>query len=171
MKRWWVPVMRGISLVLIMWIVVAVFAAVPFWLRATEWPGVKWTAWPWLVVAAILPPIVVLAMTLGADARVPRLRVPTIAPIALGPRGTRTYFRDLPGILRGAAMCFAFVALARPQNTLRDEQSGERGIDIVIVLDLSGSMRAIMDAPTAGAPTEQHGKRPTRLDTAKDVIL
>jgi Ca-activated chloride channel family protein len=31
-------------------------------------------------------------------------------------------------------------------------------------------MRAIMDAPTQG-PAEQHGKRPTRLDTAKDVIL
>jgi len=40
---------------------------------------VKWTSWPWLVVAAVLPPIVLLAMTLGADARVPRLRVPTIA--------------------------------------------------------------------------------------------
>jgi Ca-activated chloride channel family protein len=169
-KRWWVQFLRGLGLVLAMWAVVAAFAIVPVWLRAAEWLTVKWTAWPWLIVAGVLPPIILLAMTLGADARVPRLRVPTIAPIALGPRGTRTYFRDVPGVLRGAAMCFAFVALARPQNTLRDEQSGERGIDIVIVLDLSGSMRAIMDAPAQG-PAEQHGKRPTRLDTAKDVIL
>jgi Ca-activated chloride channel family protein len=153
-----------------MWLVVAVVAIVPFWLRASDWPSVKWTSWPWLIVAGVVPPIVLLAMTLGADARVPKLRVPTIAPIVFGPRGTRTYFRDLPGILRGAAMCFAFVALARPENTLRDEQSAERGIDIVIVLDLSGSMRAIMDAPTSNAPPER-GKRPTRLDTAKDVIL
>jgi Ca-activated chloride channel family protein len=169
-NRWWAPWLRGIGLVLAMWAVVALAAVVPAWMRAEDWPNAKWTAWPWLIVAVILPPIVLLAMTLGADARVPRLRIATVAPIALGPRGTRTYFRDIPGILRGAALCFAFVALARPQNVLRDEQSGERGIDIVIVLDLSGSMRAIMDTPTEPMAA-QHGKRLTRLDTAKDVIL
>jgi Ca-activated chloride channel homolog len=169
MNRWWLPWLRGAGLVLAMWALVAVAAIVPAWMRWADWPAVKWTAWPWLVVAVIVPPVVLLAMTLGADARVPRLRIATVAPLALGPRGTRTYLRDLPGILRGAALCFAFAALARPENVLRDDQSGERGIDIVIVLDLSGSMRAIMDAPTT--PAEQHGKRPTRLDTAKDVIL
>lgn len=169
MNRWWMNWLRGLGLVVAMWCVAALAAIVPVWLRLGEWSTVKWTSWGWLVVAGIAPPIFLLAMTLGADARIPKLRIPTIAPLVLGPRGTRTYFRDVPGVLRGAALVFAFAALARPQNTLRDEQSGERGIDIVIVLDLSGSMRAVMDA--SGPLTTDHGKRPTRIDTAKDVIL
>jgi len=167
--RWWMPWLRGLGLVFATCVVATLAAIVPIWMRIGEWQTVKWQHWPWLVVAGIVPPIVLLAMTLGADARIPRLRIPTIAPIALGPRGARTYFRDLPGVLRGAALVFLFASLARPENTLRDEQSGERGIDIVIVLDLSGSMRAAMDA--GGPLTADRGKRPTRLDTAKDVIL
>ena len=168
--RWWWPWLRGLALVVAMWLVVAAVGVVPYWLRANDWSAVKWTGWAWWIAAFAIPPIVVLAMTVGADARVPKLRVPTIAPLATGPRGTRTYFRDVPGVLRGAAMFFAFAALANPTLMLHDQQSGERGIDIVIVLDLSGSMRAIMDAPVD--PKEAaSGKRPTRLDTAKDVIL
>ncbi len=168
MKGWWVAPLRGFALILVLCGVIVLGAVVPAWLRGSEWLTVKWTAWPWFIAAASVPPLVLLAMTLGADARVPRLRISTIAPLMTGPRGTRTHFRDLPAILRSAALFFAFVALARPQNTLHDEQSSERGIDIVVVLDLSGSMRAVMDAPSSGA---QHGKRPTRIDTARDVIL
>jgi Ca-activated chloride channel family protein len=170
MNRWWWPWLRGLALVVAMWLVVLAAGAVPFWLRIEDWPNAKWIAWGWWIAAFAVPPIVVLAMTLGADARVPKLRIPTIAPLATGPRGTRTFFRDVPGVLRGAALFFAFAALARPQNVLHGEQAGERGIDIVIVLDLSGSMRAIMDAPTDPHVATQ-GKRLTRLDTAKDVIL
>jgi Ca-activated chloride channel family protein len=170
MTRWWAPWLRGAALVVAMWLVVMLAGIVPFWLRIEDWPAVKWVSWGWWIAAFAVPPIVVLAMTLGADARVPKLRIPTIAPLATGPRGTRTYFRDVPGILRGAAIFFAFAALARPENVLHGEQAGERGIDIVIVLDLSGSMRAVMDAPTSRAAVTE-GKRPTRLDTAKDVIL
>lgn len=169
-RRWWWPWLRGLALVVAMWLVVLVAGAVPFWLRAQDWPGVKWLSWPWWIAALVVPPVVVLAMTLGADARVPRLRVPTIAALASGPRGTRTHFRDVPGVLRGAALFFAFAALARPENVLHGEQAGERGIDIVIVLDLSGSMRAIMNSPSNPTAARQ-GKRLTRLDTAKDVIL
>lgn len=169
MTRWWMAWLRALGLVVAMACVVALAAIVPVWLRLEEWSTVKWTSWGWLVVAAVAPPILLIAMTLGADARIPKLRISTIAPLVLGPRGTRTYLRDVPGVLRGAALVFAFAALARPQNVLRDEQSGERGIDIVVVLDLSGSMRAVMEA--SGPLSVQHGKRPTRLDTAKDVIL
>jgi len=84
----------------------------------------------------------------------------------------RTRLRDVPGMLRGAALVLGVLALARPQNVLRGEDADEKGIDIVIVLDLSGSMRALMDADEA--PARAHGgeiKRLTRLETAKEVIL
>jgi Ca-activated chloride channel homolog len=171
MKPWWVTLLRACALVFAMLVLIAAAGTAPAMLRPGDWGVAKWTQWGWLIPAAVVPPLVLLAMTLGADARIPKLRIPTIAPLTTGPRGTRTYFRDVPAVLRAAALFFAFAALSRPQILLHDEESSERGIDIVVVLDLSGSMRAIMDAPSNEPLAAQHGKRLTRLDTAKEVIL
>jgi Ca-activated chloride channel family protein len=173
----------------------ALAAVWPALMRGDAWGSARWTAWPgvlgahpstadalawfarlgWcgaLAAALLLVPYVVWRMTLGADARVPRLGLPTIAPIALGPRGWRTPLRDVPGVLRGAALVLAVLALGRPQSVIRSETEEEKGIDIILVLDLSGSMKAIMDAPTADLPGSGGGrKRPTRLDVAKDVLI
>jgi Ca-activated chloride channel family protein len=150
----------------------------PIATRGEAWLSARWSS-PWWLVLAVAVPFVVYRMTIGADLRVPRLSMPTLAPIVTGPRGWRTTIRDLPGVLRGAALLMGLLALARPQNVLRGEDAEERGIDMVVVLDLSGSMRALMDAPsTTQIPTRggpQLGDKPlrrlTRLDTAKEVIL
>ena len=125
-----------------------------------------------LVVIVIVCSLVLWRMTLAADARTPRLRLATVAPLVTGPRGFRTKLRDMPGMVRVAALAIALLAIARPQNVLRGENTDEKGIDIVLVLDLSGSMRALMDADSAPARS-QGGQvtRLTRLDTAKEVIL
>jgi Ca-activated chloride channel family protein len=140
--------------------------------RGEAWKGAKWTLW-YALLGLVLVPVVVYKMTLGTDGREPRLTLPTIAPLLAGPRGLRSKLRDVPGMLRGAALVMGILAIARPQDVLRGENAEERGIDIVIVLDLSGSMRAVMDNPDApniavGADGKEH--RATRLDTAKDVI-
>jgi Ca-activated chloride channel family protein len=144
----------------------------PVFARGEAWLSAKWLAplWVTLPVALVAVGWVVWRMTLGADARVPRLALPTLAPLLLGPRGLRSKLRDAPGVLRGAAVLLSILALARPQSVLRGENAEERGIDIVIVLDLSGSMRALMDQPTDSL---QGGRaaRLTRLETAKQVIL
>src|SRR5260370_21322163 len=113
-------------------------------------------------------------MRLGGAAGDPRLGLPTVAPLALGPRGWRTPLRDAPGILRGAALILAILALGRPQSVLRGETEEEKGIDIVLVLDLSGSMAAIMsESPGefASPPSRGARHRPTRLDVAEDVLI
>jgi Ca-activated chloride channel homolog len=167
--------------------------------RGEAWLSARWMAWPgplgahpstadtlgWLgragwcvalVAALALVPYLVWRMTLGADARVPRLGLPTVAPLMIGPRGWRTSLRDMPGMLRGAALVMAVLALGRPQSVLRGETEEEKGIDIVLVLDLSGSMAAIMDAPgnavpgPGGGPTASR-HRATRIDVAKDVLI
>jgi Ca-activated chloride channel family protein len=176
-------------------IVLAAGLVYPLLARGEAWRSAIWTAWPgklgdhpstadallWLVhagwcvllvagLAAV--PVLVWRATLGVDARVPRLGLPTIAPLALGPRGWRAGFRDAPGVLRGAALVLAVLALGRPQSVLRGETAEEKGIDIILVLDLSGSMAAVMDAPTdevPGARTPKH--RPTRIDVAKEVLV
>ncbi len=153
-----------------------VLAAVyPVFARGDAWWSAKWAA-PWWLAGALLVPYVVYRATFGADDRVPRLALPTVAPLLTGPPGLRTRFRYLPGVLRGAALVMGLLALARPQNVLRGEDAEERGIDMVVVLDLSGSMRALMDAPDTSKPAPQAGgdrgpRRLTRLDTAKEVIL
>src|SRR5579883_2293440 len=154
--------------------VLAVALVYPALARGEAWQSAVWMHPWWLLLAAPIP-FVVWRMTLGHDRRVPVLSFPTVAPLLAGPRGWRTRIRDLPGILRGAALAMAVLALARPQNVLRGESAEERGIDIVVVLDLSGSMRAVMDAPggmaPAPSPGARQGRRATRLDTAKDVIV
>jgi Ca-activated chloride channel family protein len=140
--------------------------------RREAWASATWLN-PWWLLALAAVPFAVWRMTLGADARVPRLAVPTVMPLTKGPRGWRTRLRDVPGVVRGAALVLAILALARPQNVLRGEDEEERGIDIVLVLDLSGSMQALMDAEDATpSPTRsQPLRRLTRLETAKEVIL
>jgi Ca-activated chloride channel family protein len=170
----------------------------PAFARGEAWQSAQWAAWPgplgvhpstadalsWVVRASgclalgaglLAVPVVVWRMTLGADSRVPRLGVPAIAPIVLGPRGWRAPLRDAPGVLRGAALVLAVLALGRPQSVLRGESNEERGIDIILVLDLSGSMQAVMDAPVEELtrdPSERGPRhRPTRIDVAKDVLI
>ena len=69
----------------------------------------------------------------------------------------RSRFRHFPFILRMLALCFIVIALARPQSSLSHKKVDVEGIDIVVALDISGSMMA-MDF------------RPNRLDACKSVI-
>jgi len=191
--RWVRGALVGLSSVAVL----AVACVWPALARGEAWQSARWAAWPgplgvhpstadalsWMVRAGgclalgaglLAIPFVVWRMTLGADSRVPRLGLPTIAPVVLGPRGWRASLRDAPGVLRGAALVLAVLALGRPQSVLRGENDEERGIDIILVLDLSGSMSAVMDAPTddLGRRGERvAGHRPTRIDVAKDVLI
>ena len=157
----------------------------PLLARAEAWRSAIWTVpiLAWLPpnarlmalgsVALLVSAVVTWRMTLAADTRTPRMRLAAIAPLVTGPRGFRTRLRDLPGMLRGAALVLGILALGRPQNVLRGDESNERGIDMVVVLDLSGSMRALMDAdaPSQTRTPRAPAQRLTRLETAKDVLL
>jgi Ca-activated chloride channel family protein len=80
---------------------------------------------------------------------------------------------DLPYVLRAAALVFLVAAMCRPINVKKDERAEDKGIDIVLVMDLSGSMRAILDGNAddlPGAPDLDPKERLTRLDTAKIVV-
>ncbi len=70
--------------------------------------------------------------------------------------GLRAYLRHLLFALRMIAFVLIIIALARPQSTNRWESVTTEGIDIVMAIDISGSMRA-MDF------------KPNRLEAAKEV--
>ena len=67
-------------------------------------------------------------------------------------------FRHLPFILRLLALSCLIVALARPQTRNDRQQMQGEGIDIVLCMDVSGSMGS-------------RDIQPTRLEAAKDVAV
>jgi Ca-activated chloride channel family protein len=73
------------------------------------------------------------------------------------PKSLREKLAHLPAVLRILALAFLMVAFARPQTFSSGENIYTEGIDIAMVLDISGSMLA-------------EDFKPNRLDAAKKVI-
>ncbi len=65
-------------------------------------------------------------------------------------------------ILRVAALIFIVIALSRPQSMTKETKIHTEGIDIVLAIDTSTSMRA--------EDFELSGKRTNRLEAVKDVV-
>ncbi len=144
----------------------------PWIARGDAWFSVNWQH-PSALLALVVVPVAWWWGIFGQDRRTPSLRVGSIAPMLTGPRGVRAYLRDVPGSLRAVALTFLIVSLARPVSVLRDANRDEKGIDIMIVMDLSGSMRAVLDSDARdlqGQQARPTGKRLTRIDTAKLVV-
>lgn len=154
-------------------IVIAIGIAYPAFARGTELLSASWQ-FPWFLLGLLLVPLVFWRGTFGEDRRTPRLLLGTLAPFKAGPSGFRVWLRDVPGVVRAVALTLLVGALARPVSTLRPQVTEEQGIDIVVVLDLSGSMQAVLDNMPEDlsrfVPTRPRGIRPTRLDVAKAVI-
>lgn len=84
------------------------------------------------------------------------LQVPSTAPFAALPRSWKEYLRHANFALLLGALALVIVVLARPTSTDNWSRSDTEGIDIVLSLDVSGSM----EAPDF---------KPNRLEAAKDV--
>ena len=70
------------------------------------------------------------------------MRISTVAGVRRLPHGLEYYLQHLPFVLRCLATALLIVALARPQSTSKNTSSSTEGIDIVLALDISGSMLA-----------------------------
>lgn len=166
--------MKRFLIILGLLVVVTLTAgAYPFAAIGVTWLEVRWERPLWLFGLLIVP-VVLWWSTYGQDARTARLRVGSVRPLTTGPVGLRARFIDLPGVMRSVALTLCFLALARPVSVLGPTISEEEGIDLVVALDLSGSMRAVME----NLPEELEGYLsenretpvPTRLDAAKAVL-
>ncbi|MCS6901797.1 MAG: VWA domain-containing protein [Myxococcales bacterium] len=160
---------RYVLLGVFLLVALAMGAGWPLAARGSDWWQVSFQQ-RWALLLLPLAPLVLWRSTVGADARLPRMLLGTTAPFRQGPVGLRARMRDLPGAFRAVAVALLILALARPVSLLRPSETSESGIDIVLVLDLSGSMKAVMDGQPIGVKPTIKGKRPTRIDVAKDVI-
>ena len=112
-------------------------------LKALLQQGVFAVEWqrPW---ALVLLPVVVIAVVVAVirDRQRPTLRFARGDDLARLPRGLGPIFRLASLWLGGAAAALLLFALAGPFVRGEPDPASTDGIDIVIALDISGSMRA-----------------------------
>lgn len=72
----------------------------------------------------------------------PALRFSSLAGAAELPVSMRVRLRWIPSALRIAALVLVAIAFARPRTGLEITQVTTKGVDIVLAVDISGSMRA-----------------------------
>ena len=98
---------------------------------------------PWLLLLLGAVPLLLLAPRVGKVLYRPgTLRYPDTRLTTLGGRSRRLAVRGLPTAMRLLALALVVVALARPQTGLTREVVSGEGVDIALVLDISGSMSA-----------------------------
>jgi len=111
--------------------------------------------WLWALLA---PPLVVVAAWLRERGGVRALAFPGLSRARLRSPGLRARLRHLPIVLAAVGLAASVLAQARPQQGSSREDVTTQGVDIVVALDVSGSMRAEDFQPR------------NRLEVAKTVV-
>lgn len=129
--------------------------------------------YPWLLLLFV-PYIGVLVW--GWYMKSPSILVPWLRPfrMASGNGGGRNWRKAIPFFCFAAAGCAIITALARPREGLEEIHAKAEGIDIMIAVDLSGSMNAI-DAPENATNSQiaallRKNQLANRLETSKAEI-
>ena len=84
------------------------------------------------------------------------LRISSVSGVADAPKTVRYWLRHVPFALRIIVLALLIVALARPQGVEENARTNTEGIDIVLAIDVSGSMLA-------------RDFKPDRITAAKEV--
>lgn len=113
-------------------------------------------AYPWILWLLLLIPVLGFVYWRRRRRMVAEVTFSSLKPFDHMPRSLRERVHDVPIALRLAALGLFIVALARPQSISSKENVSTEGIDIVLLLDISGSMLA-------------EDFSPNRMEAAKQV--
>jgi len=122
-----------------------------------DWAGYRFQEPLWLW-ASSAGPLLLLAFWWRERAGARALAFPGLSAVRGLRPGWRARARRLPGLLAALGLALGAVALARPQHGTLRESATTRGVDIVVALDVSGSMAAEDFQPR------------NRLTVAKEVV-
>ena len=136
-------------------------------------------AYPWLLTA--IPVLLLVAWWWSRrGGHVASLLFPSLEPFDGAPVSLRAMLATwLPPLFRWLALICGIVALARPQTVQRKQWFESTGVEIVLSLDTSGSMRTLDMDPKyqsqvnnvfGGYMTMPSGNSMTRLDVVKGVV-
>lgn len=147
----------GLKLAPLLWSVallgVSALFVVPSWIG--EGSGLRFEN-PWFLLCLLAVPLVIAAGMLERRSS-GRISFPLARVLAKVGPGWRTRLLPLCTALQATGIAFLVLALARPQDSTKREETEMEGIDIIVTLDVSLSMKA--------ADLE-----PTRLAAAKAVV-
>ena len=115
-------------------------------------------AYPGFFLLGLLIPLVIWWQVRRRSRQEAAFRVSTMEGLSSIPVSWKARARPLLTILRVVALALLVVAMARPQLSNVTENINSEGIDIVICLDISGSMMA-------------EDFQPNRVEAAKNVAL
>ncbi len=114
-------------------------------------------AYPWVLYLLIVVPLLAAWYWFKGRKTQPSVNYSSLKIFKELKPTWRERLRYLPTVLRLLGIALLIIALARPQNFQSGENIYTEGIDIAMVLDISGSMLA-------------EDLKPNRLKAAKDVI-
>jgi len=115
---------------------------------------------PWALALLLLVPLLVWLQRRGH--RESAVRYPTLALVRAIPTAGARRWRWVLHALRALAVLLLVLALTRPQLGKAESQYTGEGIDIVLAVDLSGSMLS--------EDFTLNGQRANRLDVVKSVV-
>lgn len=114
-------------------------------------------AYPWVLYLLVLIPIMLLWYWFRGRRKEPSINYSSLKIFQSVNANWKERLRHLPFILRCLAVGLLIIALARPQSFSSGQNIFTEGIEIAMVLDISGSMLA-------------EDFKPNRLEAAKNVI-
>lgn len=116
-------------------------------------------AYPYLLFLLIFIPFIVYWYIYKINKKIPKLRTSNLSWFEKSKHiSLRQRFFHLPFILKCIGLIFLIIAIARPQSKSKRIETEREGIDIVLTMDISGSMEA-MDL------------KPNRLEASKELAI
>lgn len=107
----------------------------------------------WLL---LLVPVIIAYYVIRQQHTSASMRMPGLMPFEKAGTTFRNYLRHILFGLRAAVITLLIIVIARPQKTDKFQNATTEGIDIILTLDISGSMLA-------------RDFKPDRLEASKDV--
>lgn len=111
---------------------------------------------PWFFALLVLLPVLIIGYVTKHHKQASAIAISSVSAPGLG--SWKASMRHLPFVLRLLALASIIVALARPQSTWSEQTANGEGIDIILCIDVSGSMKA-------------QDLQPNRLEAAKAVAI
>lgn len=122
---------------------------------------------PWVLLALLALPLLLMVYRRWVHTRRVRLRFSNILLFRDAKPGFRHRLHPLPLILRFIVLALLVLAIARPQSGVSSTSVESEGVDIILVLDISGSMQAVdMTPETRGATSNRDV---SRIDVSKQA--
>ncbi|MFW5996699.1 MAG: VWA domain-containing protein [Lentisphaeria bacterium] len=130
-------------------------------------------ATPWLGLLGLL---VLAASAIALHRKFPTLTVSTYIPF--NPEGKKQgiiHPLRIPTLVEAFALICLTIALMRPQHGIEETVQRTQGVDIIMALDVSGSMQAYdstedFDSERRITEAIRNGRLKTRLETAKTAL-